>query len=484
VGGRAEATGHHGADIDTEGATLMSRKIRTKVVAGAAALALGAGVLAGLGPVSTFASSHREAPLTSADPQIDQTDLYVFTSPDAPNTVTFVSSWIPFEEPAGGPNFYLWSDKTRYDINVDNDGDARADIIYRWTFDTKYRDPNSFIYNNGKVTSLTDPNLLIRQTYDLTRIKDGTSTKLLDNAPVAPSNVGAGSMPDYNEDLHDAATRSVTGGIKSWVGQSDDPFFLDLRIFDLLYGGDLSESGDDTLAGFNVNTMAIQVPKSQLEDDDSVIGVWNTARRPSTRVQKANGSQAYSGGDVQVSRLAMPLVNEVVVPVGAKDLFNASNPVNDGQFLAKVNDPEVPRLVSAVYPLAFPDVPDSNPGTAGVQRDDLVSVFLTGIDGLNQPDDVVPSEMIRLNMDTPLCTSSCSPLGVIAGDAAGFPNGRRLSDDVVDVTLRVAMGLLLDPHAPTAETLGDGVDANDVEFNDTFPYVAYPHSGSDPDVHT
>ena len=171
-------------------------------------------------------------------------------------------------------------------------------------------------------------------------------------------------MPGYNANLFDAAVKGAKNNTESWVGQSDDPFFLDLRVFDLLYGADLSEAGDDTLAGFNVNTMALQIPKGQLRGpNDSVIGVWSTASRPSMRVQKGDGSLSFHGPDVQVSRLGMPLVNEVVVPVGAKDYFNGSKPAKDAQFLPAVQDPELPHLVNAVYPTL--DVPDSNPSKAG-----------------------------------------------------------------------------------------------------------------------
>ena len=177
-------------------------------------------------------------------------------------------------------------------------------------------------------------------------------------------------MPNYNSDLFDAAVVQ-DGKLKSWVGQSDDPFFLDLRVFDLLYGGDLTETGDDTLEGFNVNTFALQVPKGALRGPkNGVIGIWNTASRPSMRVEGNDGSQTFSGKDVQVSRLGMPLVNEVVVPVGAKDYFNASKPKKDQQFLGAVNDPELPYLVNAVYPSFFPNIPDSNDNKAGIQRDD------------------------------------------------------------------------------------------------------------------
>ena len=250
-------------------------------------------------------------------------------------------------------------------------------------------------------------------------------------------------------------------------------------MFDLLYGGNLSEAGDDTLDGFNVNTFALQVPKKQLRGpNDGVIGVWSTASRPSMRVQGSDGSQTFTGKDVQVSRLGMPLVNEVVVPVGAKDYFNASKPKDDEQYLAKVQDPELPHLVNAVYPTFFPNIPDSDAGTPGIQRADLIQVFLTGIPTLNQPTDVEAAEMLRLNMDIPPCSADCSTLGVIDGDLAGFPNGRRLDDDIIDVALRVTMGVLLPGHDAAADTIGDGVDANDSSFNTEFPYVAYPHSGS------
>jgi len=443
--------------------------------------ALAVAAFAGLGPAASTASSHREAPLVSGDPAIDATDLYAFVPEGAPNKVALVGSWIPFEEPAGGPNFYLWAERTNYDINIDNDGDAFADVVYRWRFETHYRNPDSFIYNNGQVTSLDDENLLIYQTYDLTRIKNGHTTMLLNNAPVVPSNVGAASMPDYNGDLFDAGVMSAGNGRTSWVGQSDDPFFLDLRVFDLLYGGDFGEAGDDTLDGFNVNTMVLQVPQAQLRGpDDGVIGIWTTASRRSIRIQGSDGSIEWKGPFVQVSRLGMPLVNEVVVPVGFKDYFNGSNPRGDAAFLPKVNDPELPHLINAVYSVP---IPDTNPSMDGVQRSDLVQVFLTGVPTLNKPTHVRPSEMLRLNMDVAPCTVDCSTLGVIDGDVAGFPNGRRLTDDIIDIALRVVEGVLIEGHDPSVDGLADGVGENDSAFLGTFPYVAYPHSGSDADPH-
>jgi hypothetical protein len=459
-------------------------RIRNRVLAATTALVVGGGLFAGLAPLASRASSHREAPLTAADPQIDNTDVYAFVSPDRPDSVTLVSSWIPFEEPAGGPNFYLWAEHTNYDINISNDGGTNADITYRWKFTTHFRNPDTFLYNTGPVTSLNDPDLNIFQTYDLWKIANGHKNRLLHDAKVAPSNVGAASMPNYNGDLFDGATTKfgASNPSYSWVGQSDDPFFLDLRVFDLLYGADLSEAGDDTLSGFNVNTFALQVPtKDVTQGGESTIGIWSTASRPSMRIENGDGSQSFKGKNVQVSRLGNPLVNEVVVPVGLKDYFNSSKPKADGAALPLVQDPELPHLLNAVYGT---DIPDSDDSTAGIQRADLIQVFLTGVPTLNQPAHVKASEMLRLNTAIAPCSTDCSTLGVIGGDVAGFPNGRRLSDDIIDVSLRVVLGVLLPDHQALADTIGDGVDANDVPFLNAFPYVAYPSSGSDMSPHS
>ena len=422
------------------------------------------------GMAPAFASSHREAPLTAADPQIDSTDLYAFVSPDAPDTVTLISNWIPFEEPAGGPNFYPWAQGVRYDVNVDNNGDARPDLIYRWVFTSHYRNKGTFLMNTGPVTSLRDETLNFYQTYDLTlvNVRNGRSTTLVNDGIAAPSHVGAASMPDYAKLRGEAITSFGSGG-KSFVGQGDDPFFLDLRVFDLLYGTNLKEAGNDTLDGYNVNVIALQVPKSELASGgdatkNPIVGVWTTASRQSIRTQATNGTQRFAGPFVQVSRLGQPLVNEVVAPVGAKDLFSASQPKDDAQFLAAVQDPEVPKLLEAIYKIKAPATP----------RNDLVQVFLTGIKDLNQPANVVPSEQLRLNMSI---SPSATPnrLGVLGGDNAGFPNGRRLQDDVIDIALRAMAGAV----QGVKTELGDGVDVNDVTFDTAFPYVATPHSGSD-----
>jgi hypothetical protein len=472
---------------DEGGDPLPGKRIRTRALAAAASLAVVAGLFA-LAPLTGVASSHREAPLVSADPQIDTTDVWAFVSEDRPDTVTLIASWIPFEEPAGGPNFYAWGDGVRYDLNIDNDYDAKPDVIYRWVFSSRYRNPNTFLYNTGPVTSLNDPDLNFRQTYDLIRVnrENRTQKTVVNDAVSAPSNVGAASMPNYNSDLFDAATVEFgSGPSKTWAGQSDDAFFLDLRVFDLLYGANLTEVGHDTLVGFNVNTLALQVPKTDLAlsgdaKANPIIGIWSTTSRRSTTIQSNDGSHKDRGKFVQVSRLGMPLVNEVVIPVGLKDYFNSSKPSADGAALPLVQDPELPHLLNAVYGLA---IPDSDANTPGIQRADLIQVFLTGVEKLNMPEGGTPGEMIRLNMSIPPCSSKCSRLGVLGGDIAGFPNGRRLSDDIIDESLRVVLGVLLPNHQAIADTIGDGVDANDVSFNTHFPYVAYPHSGSDADPH-
>jgi hypothetical protein len=468
-------------------------------VAIGAVASLGAALFAGLGPTPGGASSHREAPLTAADPQVDNTDVYAFVSPDKTGTVTLISSWLPFQEPAGGPNFYAWSPDTQYDIRIDNDGDAKADLLFRWVFDNHYRNPNTFLYNTGEVTGLDDPELNFYQTYDLRKITFCTGADdsaaapcisnnqlLVDDGISVPSFVGDVSMPDYEGLSRDGIYAFNAGKSRTWVGQSEDPFFLDLRVFDLLYGApSFSEVGDDTLAGFSASTLAVQVPKEGVAFDkdanaNPIVGVWSTAYRRTTRVQHADGTQDYSGAFVGVSRLGMPLVNEVVVPVGLKDYFNASVPKDDAQFLGAVNDPELPHLIEALYGIP---APDSDPNEPGIQRDDLIAVFLTGVEGLNQPPDVQASEQLRINMSIPPCRpGSCaeySRLGVIGGDVAGFPNGRRLADDIIDISLQVVEGELIG----NPNDLGDGVDQNDVPFLQYFPYVALPVSGSDQDPH-
>ncbi|MFF3410065.1 DUF4331 domain-containing protein [Streptomyces sp. NPDC002742] len=434
------------------------RTLATLVCGALAAGGLAAAGVTALVPGAASASSHREAPLISGTPQYDNTDVYAFVSPDKPDTTTIVANWIPFEEPAGGPNFYTFADDAQYDIHIDNDGDAQGELIYRYTFKTHRKNGNTFLYNTGPVTSLDDPDLNITQTYDidLLRLHDQrlvSRTKVAKNVPVAPSDVGKASMPDYAK-LRYQAVSKIAGGTATFAGQADDPFFLDLRVFDLLYGGNLTEVGRDTLKGYNVNSIALQVPNRMIRESagQPIVGIWSTTQRKDAR-----------GHYRQVSRLGMPLVNEVVNPQKDKDKFNASAPWDDGQFLKNVTNPELPKLIEGIYKIKAPAEP----------RNDLVDVFLKGVKGLNQPPNVRPAEELRLNTSI---KPSMHPkrLGVLDGDNAGFPNGRRLTDDVIDASLQVVEGELVG----SKNDLGDAVDKNDKSFEKSFPYVAEPTSGS------
>jgi hypothetical protein len=452
--------------------------------------------------------------MIAGDPKADNTDVYAFTSPDDPDTVTLVANWHPFQEPNGGPNFYPFANDARYNIKVDADGDGKPDTTYTWRFTDHIRDDaDQFLYNTGVVESLDDKDLNFRQTYTLTVTDSRGHTKtLLKDAPAAPSNVGRASMPDYAS-LRDEAVVPLPGGGQTFAGQASDPFFLDLRIFDLLYGGDLSETGHNTLAGYNVNTIAIQVPKSTLalKGDTSrnpVIGVWSTTDRRGADVTRAasKGAKGYGdrsdgkaagpqaapgrGGDTdgwrQVSRLGNPLVNEVVVPLKYKDAFNALTPDKDASVtpvVDKVKDPIVPKLIEQIYKIPAPATP----------RNDLVEIFLTGIckecgpikadlnsHRLNADVDksaVVPAEMLRLNMAVPPAAKP-NRLGVLGQDLAGFPNGRRLNDDVVDIELQALEGAAQTGKLVPALAAGDAVDTPYRKPGDTFPYVALPNTAA------
>ncbi|MFI9764282.1 DUF4331 domain-containing protein [Streptomyces sp. NPDC051963] len=435
-----------------------ARSIATLVCGALATGALAAAGVATLEPGAASASSHREAPLISGTPQYDNTDVYAFVSPDKPDTTTIVANWIPFEEPAGGPNFFTFAEDAQYDIHIDNNGDAQGELLYRYTFKTHTKNKKTFLYNTGAVESLDDPDLNITQTYDidLLRLKNQhlvSKTKVADDVPVAPSNVGKASMPDYAT-LRSQAVHELAGGSTTFAGQADDPFFLDLRVFDLLYGGNLSEVGNDTLKGYNVNSIALQVPTDMITEsaDQPIVGIWSTTQRKNAK-----------GQFTQVSRLGSPLVNEVVNPLKDKDKFNADSPWNDAQFLKNVTNPELPKLIEAIYKIKAPAEP----------RNDLVDVFLKGVEGLNQPPHVTPAEELRLNTSIKPAAEP-KRLGVLDGDNAGFPNGRRLTDDVLDASLQVVEGELVG----SKNDLGDAVDKNDKDFEKAFPYVALPTEGS------
>jgi len=439
-------------------------KARATALLGVGTLFVGGG-LTGLAPGGATASSHREAPAISAEPQYDNTDVYAFNSEDG--MVNLIANWNPISEPAGGPNFHPWATDAKFKINIDNDYDAKPDVVYEWKFKNS-REPKpsdsftgngTFLYNNGPVTSLKDKNLLFRQTYTLTRVKPrkGKDNRrvLLRNAPVAPSFVGDASMPNYNA-LRDAAIKSFQGsGRKSFAGQAEDPFFLDLRVFDLIYGGDCaSEAGNDTLAGFNVNSVALQVQRRDLiKNGRAVVGIWSTTDR-----KNSNGKYK------QVSRLGQPLVNEVVIPYKVKDTFNSLKPRQDAAALPFIRQSELAATINAV---CGTDLPVN-------ERADLVKLFLKGVTGVNNPRGKErPAEYLRLNTEWQN-GQTFNRLGVIGGDANGYPNGRRLQDDVVDISLQVVGGELMGKP----NDLSDGVNQNDTEFGSNFPFLALPHSGS------
>lgn len=470
-------------------------------------LSLGALALTAL---PALASSHREAPAISKDPTADVTDIYAFRSPDLPDTVTLIANWIPLEQPQGGPNFYTFDDNVVYAINVDTDGDGEEDVAFQFQFRTQYQNLNTFLYNTGPITSLDDPDYNIRQYYTLTKVTKGgrghgngreRSEVLIDNAPVPPVNIGPRSTPGYDA-LASAAIMPLAGGGHVFAGQRDDPFFVDLgSIFDLAGLRPLNPfhlipmdaaAGVDGVSGYNTHTTAIQVPIDSLGDVNGVIGVYAAAYRAKVRQIMNDGKVKNLGGVKQVSRLGMPLTNEVLIALKDKDRWNATDPADDSQFDHYILNPEPAVLENLLYPV-LADIETSN-------RVDLLAVFHTGIPGVNQLPQQTHADMLRLNLTTPL-TASPNRMGVLAGDLGGFPNGRRLTDDIVDIELQAvacaygAVGTLvfnLTGHCDPALTnkfpnnaVGDGVDANDKPFLSSFPYMASPFQGYEaaPPVH-
>jgi hypothetical protein len=473
----------------------MRRIALALLVVSAVAAAVAVALVRGPGPEASRASSHREAPLISNDPAADNTDLYAFVSPDAPNTVTIVANYIPLEQPAGGPNFASFGDDVRYEIKVDNNGDGEEDVTYRFRFKTTTGNPNTFLYNTGPIDTLSDSDWNVRQTYTVTRINRHGAKVLGTDIPVPPVNIGPRSTPGYDA-LADAAIADVEGA-KVFAGQRDDPFYVDLgSIFDLaglrpfnsLHDIPLSDGpGVDGVAGYNTHSIVLQVPIRKLTRDhklydadepEAVLGVYATASRQRVRILQHGGAVRNEAAWVQISRLGEPLINEVVIPRGKKDLWNSTDPAEDMRFLRFYRSPEVTKLENALYD-ALDDANESD-------RDDLVAILLTGVPGLNYTG---PTKADLLRLNTGIAPTAAvgegDPLGVLNGDLAGFPNGRRLEDDIVDIDLRAFAegygaflnGLLGLPNRSPNNLLGDGVDANDRMFRADFPYVATPFSG-------
>jgi hypothetical protein len=450
----------------------------------------------------TGASSHREAPRISQDPAADATDFYMFTSPEGNGTVTLIANYYPMTLPPAGPNFYRFGDDVLYAIKIDNNGDNRADITYEFRFATAVRNNKTFLYNTGPITSIDDPDLNVYQTYTVTRIDGAGRRELARDLPVAPWNIGPRSYPEGYDKVAAQAVKSLgAGNGQVFAGPRDDPFFVDFSLFDLLGIRKLpgnAGGGVDGLAGLNVLSIVLQVPITQLTADgqpvsglgspNAVIGGWTTASRQRTRVLDPLGAARGEGEWVQVSRLGHPLVNEVVIPLALKDAFNSISPDQDvaAGALPLVQRPEVEGLLKALYGLKVPER----------ERADLVAIFLTGIPGsvLGLPGATAPmnvpsgastgSEMLRLNLATPPTKiGEGNRMGALGGDVLGFPNGRRLTDDVVDIAIQAVAGAtlpLVDPSYtpdPLATQLGDGINENDRPFMPAFPYLAPPHEG-------
>jgi hypothetical protein len=445
-------------------------------------------------------SSHREAPEISKDPVADNTDVYAFVSPDKPGTVTVIANFIPFQNPYGGPNFYEFGDDVLYQIHISNGGDAKADISYQFRFQAKIRNKKTFLYNTGPINSLDDPDWNRPQYYSVTRVENGRSRVLARNLAVPPVNIGPRSTPKYAK-LAQQAVHTIGADRKVFAGQRADGFFADLgSIFDL---GTLrpfqlahlipsaAAMGVNGLQAQNVHTIALQVPIRDLTRDGStpknvldptaVIGVYASASRQQSRMI-SGGETLWHGPYRQVSRLGNPLFNEVIVPMAEKDRWNSRAPKDDKAYAGFVTKPELAGLLPVLYPGVFPRL-----AAYKKARADLAAILLTGI-----PQGVVPgfqnftgpvqADMLRLNVAVPPAKSP-NPLGLVAGDAAGFPNGRRVFDDVVTVELRAVAGItipLVDPSFTPDDAAGaikDGTSNTNSDYLTWFPYLGVPAGG-------
>ena len=447
-------------------------------------------------------SSHREAPEISKDPVADGTDTYAFVSPDDPSTVTLIANFIPLQTPDGGPNFYEFGDDVRYEIHVANRGKAEPDVTYRFRFRTQVRNARTFLYNTGPINDIGDTTWNRPQFYSVTRDRDGEAKVLASGLACPPVNVGKRSTPDYAK-LSGQAVHSLGGKSKVFAGQRADAFHVDLgSIFDLGALRPFNEAhlismpnmnGVNSVQSFNVHTIAIQVPITELTrdrtrptdplDPKAVIGVWATASRRRSRIfDPETGTYVEHGDWEQVSRLANPLFNEVIVPMADKDRWNALPPTSDSQFAKYVDKPELGALLPVLYPGVFPHL-----AAYTKPRADLHAILLTGI-----PEGVVPgfqnftgpvdADLLRLNVAIPP-SEKPNDLGLVAGDAAGFPNGRRLNDDVVTIELRAIAGLtipLVDPSFTpdaAASAVTDGTTNTNAAVTGEFPYLGLPGGG-------
>jgi len=463
-------------------------------------------------------SSHREAPEIAKDPVADSTDVYAFVSPDDPTTVTLIANYIPLQAPAGGPNFYEFGDDVLYEINIDNTGDGKPDISYQFSFTTSVSHPGTFLYNSGPITSLNSAAWNRKQTYAITKVAGSTTTVLAKDLACPPCNIGPLSTPNY-PNLAAAAVHSVADSastIKVFAGQRADGFYVDLgSIFDL---GDLRPfeelhaqyglnvfhkpgKGVNTLNHLNVHTIALQVPiKSLLDGTNPSIGVWTTASRRSTQIWDSDGSQVHTNGPWrQVSRLGNPLVNEVIIAMGQKDLWNTQTPDKDIQFVSYFANPALAGLLPSLYPTSFPNLAALNAKLKAQNkvRADIEAIMLTGIGAgvisgfqntiaTGTRATQTPADMLRLNTSiTPTPVAEASIYGVLGNDLGGYPNGRRVYDDVVAIALRAMAGatypLVDSTYTPdkAATALTDGLTPRNVAagYLNQFPYLGTPYSG-------
>jgi len=434
------------------------RKLAFVLVAATAATALVVGLaIRGSSPAAATASSHREAPLIAEDPSADSTDTYAFRSPDKPDTVTLIANVIPGEDPAAGPNWYTFSQSARYDVYADKNGDGKPDIA--WYFRFKNGAPVAFLQNT-------------QQSYTVTRVENGKSQVVGSGLLTPPDNIGPRTTPNYHG-LVSAQVHELNDGSKVFAGQRDDPFFGDIgAAFDLVAirnGTGATGGGKDFFAGYGVHEIGLQVPLSQLDNGSNhVVGIWSATDRPKVSVTVKRTKVKRSTTWAQVSRLGDPLINELLIPTQLKDHWNATTPDKDKQFEQYYSSPILAKLLNQLYPQFGP--------FKETDRQDLVSVLLTGLKepNLNYTGPTLADE-IRLNLSiAPTApVGKGDRLGVLGGDLAGYPNGRRLEDDVIDISERAVGGVLIGHSLP----LGDGVDSNDVPYMTSFPYEADPFSG-------
>jgi len=461
------------------------------------------------------ASSHREAPFTAAHPKVDGTDFYLFRSYEAGRSdfVTFIANYIPLQDAYGGPNYFSMDPNALYEIEVDNQGDAKEHLTYQFRFTNTYQ--NAALTIGGKSVpvplvnigaigpGVTDgdaaKNLI--ESYTVTVVsgdrRHGSATLATNLSSGGTTfrkpldNIGNKSIADYptyaNNHIFSIGLPNCSKPGRVFVGQRKDPFAVNLgEIFDLVNLNPLGapNAKPNTIGDKNVTSIALEVPIACVTNgSDPVIGAWTTASlRQATVLNplpagvigsggKGKPTEVSGGAWTQVSRLGMPLVNEVVIGLPDKDRFNASAPKDDTQFADYVTNPTLPALLQVLFGVTAPATP----------RTDLVTVFLTGVPGLNQQKTVTPSEMLRLNTAiAPLAASAQNTLGVLGADTAGFPNGRRPGDDVVDISLRAAMGVLLPADkAPSGQLpYTDGTPVAATDFGSAFPYVNAPLPGS------